>query len=64
MNYSNIAMLYASAIMNGWRTYDSVPDLVKPQVREILINEGLYELVGETAPQPATSANININNKR
>lgn len=48
MAYSNFSMLYASAIINGWRTYESVPDSLKPEVAEILRNEGLDHLVDGT----------------
>lgn len=43
-----MAAVYATLIMKGLRTYESVPDLVKEQVKEILIALELPELVGET----------------
>ena len=34
-------------VNKGKRTYDSVPDLIKPQVKEMLIDLELAELVTE-----------------
>lgn len=42
-----MAMLYAQAIINGKKTFADVPRLLKQQVKEILIDSGLSELVGE-----------------
>lgn len=42
-----MAMLYAQAIINGKKTYADVPRLLKEQVKEILIDSGLPELVTE-----------------
>ena len=42
-----IAMLWAQRIMNGKKTYNDVPRLLKEQVKEILIESGLEELVTE-----------------
>ena len=42
-----MAMLYAQAIINGKKTFADVPRLLKQQVKEILIDSGLPELVGE-----------------
>ncbi len=42
-----MAMLFAQAIMNGKKTFAEVPRLLKAQVREILIDSGLPELVTE-----------------
>ena len=42
-----MAMLFAQAIMNGKKTFADVPRLLKEQVREILIDSGLPELVTE-----------------
>ena len=42
-----MAMLFAQAIMNGKKTFADVPRLLKDQVREILIDSGLPELVTE-----------------
>ena len=36
-----------AVIVKGKRTYDSVPDLIKPQVKEMLIDLELAELVTE-----------------
>ena len=42
-----MAMLWAQQIMLGKKTYDQVPRLLKPQVKEILIDSGYEELVTE-----------------
>ena len=42
-----MAMLFAQAIMNGKKTFADVPRLLKEQVKEILIDSGLPELVDE-----------------
>lgn len=42
-----MAMLWAQKIILGKKTYDQVPRLLKEQVREILIESGLEELVAE-----------------
>lgn len=42
-----MAMLYAQAIINGKKTFADVPRLLKQQVKEILIDSGLPELVDE-----------------
>lgn len=47
MNIDMLAMLYATYIISGDRTYTSVPSMLKPQVKEILIREGLERLVTE-----------------
>ena len=43
----NMAIIYAQLIIKGKRTFESVPALVKPQVKEILIDMELPELVTE-----------------
>ena len=42
-----MAMMWATKIILGTKTYAEVPRLLKPQVREILIENGLEELVTE-----------------
>ena len=42
-----MAMIYVSLIIKGRRTYSSVPDLLKPQVKEILIDLELEYLIDE-----------------
>lgn len=42
-----MAVIYVALIVKGKRTYDSVPDLIKPQVKELLIDLELTELVTE-----------------
>ena len=46
-----IAMLWAQRIMNGKKTYDEVPRLLKEQVKEILIESGVKFLITETPAQ-------------
>ena len=43
----NMAIIYAQLIIKGKRTFESVPALVKPQVKEILIDLELQDLVTE-----------------
>jgi len=42
-----MAMLWAQQIMLGKKTYEQVPRLLKEQVKEILIDSGMEELVTE-----------------
>ena len=42
-----MAIIYAQLIIKGKRTFESVPALVKPQVKEILIDLELQELITE-----------------
>ena len=42
-----MAMLWATQIMLGKKTYANVPRLLKEQVKEILIDSGCEDLVTE-----------------
>lgn len=42
-----MAMIYVTLIIKGKRTYASVPSVIKPQVREILIDLELEALITE-----------------
>lgn len=42
-----MAMLWAQKIMLGKKTYDQVPRLLKEQVKEILVESGLEDLIEE-----------------
>ena len=42
-----MAMLWAQQIMLGKKTFSQVPRLLKEQVREILIDSGMEELIDE-----------------
>ncbi len=42
-----MAMLWAQQIMLGKKTYAQVPRLLKDQVKEILMDSGMTELVTE-----------------
>ena len=43
----DMALVYVSLIIKGRRTYSSVPNTIKPQVREILIDLELEYLIDE-----------------
>lgn len=42
-----MAVIYVALIIKGKRTYSSVPEVIKPQVREILIDLELEDLINE-----------------
>ena len=42
-----MAMLWAQQIMMGRKTWNDVPRLLKAQVKQILIDSGMEELVEE-----------------
>ncbi len=42
-----IAMLWAQRIINDKRKYSEVPRMLKEQVKEILVESGVWELIGE-----------------
>lgn len=42
-----MAMLWAQQIMLGKKTFDQVPRLLKEQVKEILVDSGMEELIAE-----------------
>lgn len=42
-----LAKLYAIEIMNGRRTFSSVPKLLKEKVKQILIDSGMEELLDD-----------------
>ncbi len=44
---NTMAVIYVQLIIKGKRTYASVPAVIKPQVREILEDMELYELIKE-----------------
>ena len=39
-----LAMLYATYIIKGQKTYSEVPEMLKPQVKQILEDQGLGHL--------------------
>lgn len=43
----NMATVYVTLIINGYRTYEQVPLILKAQVKEQLIVLGLEELITE-----------------
>lgn len=42
-----MAIIYAQLIIKGKRTYASVPDKIKPQVKEVLIDMECEDLIEE-----------------
>ena len=42
-----VAMLWVTRIVAGKKTYKDVPRLLKPQVKELLIEAGLEEFIEE-----------------
>ena len=42
-----MAVIYAALIVKGKRTYQSVPAVIKPQVRELLVDLELEDLIVE-----------------
>lgn len=43
----NMAVIYVALIVKGKRTFDSVPETIKDQVKELLIDLELETLMGE-----------------
>lgn len=39
-----MAVIYASLIVSGYKTFAQVPKVIQPQVKEVLIQLGLGEL--------------------
>lgn len=42
-----MAVIYVALIIKGKRTYASVPEVIKPQVRELMIDLELEDLIVE-----------------
>lgn len=42
-----MAKVYATLIIYGWKTFDQVPAIIKPQVKEVLINLDMGHLAEE-----------------
>ena len=40
----DMAVIYASLIVSGYKTFAQVPKVIQPQVKEVLIQLGLGEL--------------------
>ena len=45
-----LAMLWTQRIINGKKTYDQVPRLLKEQVKELLIESGCEDLITGSTP--------------
>jgi hypothetical protein len=43
----DMAVIYVALIVKGKRTYESVPELIKAQVREMLVDLELEALINE-----------------
>lgn len=43
----HMAIIYVALIVKGKRTYQSVPAVIKPQVRELLVDLELEDLIVE-----------------
>lgn len=43
----NMAVIYVALIVKGKRTFASVPEIIKPQVKELLIDLELEDLIEE-----------------
>lgn len=43
----NMAVIYIALIVKGKRTFASVPEIIKPQVKELLIDLELEDLIEE-----------------
>lgn len=42
-----MAMIYVALIVKGARTYKSIPDTIKPKVKELLLQLELKDLIVE-----------------
>ena len=50
----NMAMVYATLIVKGYKTFEQVPDVIKPQVREVLIQLDAAHLLPVEPEEPKT----------
>jgi hypothetical protein len=48
--YKEMAVIYATLIVKGRRTFDSVPNVIKPQVYAVLTDIECLELAGDYTP--------------
>ena len=44
---NDMAVIYKNLIIEGYRTFKSVPKVIKPKVKEVLEQLGLPELANE-----------------
>lgn len=42
-----MARVYATLIIHGWKTFEQVPAIIKPQVKEVLISLDMGHLAEE-----------------
>lgn len=54
-----MAMLWAQEIINGRKTYEQVPRLLKKEVRRILIDSGLDDPEAEESESTSTETESN-----
>ena len=56
--FENLSILYAQLIIRGKRTFKSVPAKLKPYVKQVAVDLGVWEIVeGGTEETPATPSN-------
>ncbi len=56
-----MAMLWAQEIINGRKTYEQVPRLLKKEVRRILIDSGLDDPEAEESESTSSETESNTN---
>nr|DAO02133.1 MAG TPA: hypothetical protein [Caudoviricetes sp.] len=58
MKFKNLALFYVNLILEGKCTYAEVPRKLKPYVKQVAIDLGVWEIVeGGTEENPATPSN-------
>ena len=58
MKFKNLALFYVNLILEGKRTFKSVPAKLKPYVKQVAVDLGVWEIVeGGTEETPATPSN-------
>ena len=58
MKFKNLALFYVNLILEGKCTYAEVPRKLKPYVKQVAIDLGVWEIVeGGTEETPATPSN-------
>jgi len=58
MKFKNLALFYVNLILEGKCTYKDVPKKLKPYVKQVAIDLGVWEIIeGSTEENPATPSN-------
>lgn len=58
MKFKNLALFYVNLILEGKCTYADVPKRLKPYVKQVAIDLGVWEIVeGGIEEHPATPSN-------